>query len=138
MLSEYIQLESIIAMIFSFIGCSIRYGELYKTNNFKGSWYFIDSFISIFLGYITYLEAVNEFSISITHTYLICIIIGNIGSKVLTFVKFYIYNKIKKIDNLDIKDLNKIYHDDVDVDDTEENKNADYSDDSNDKPTKEQ
>lgn len=105
MINECVQFEPIIAMVFSFIGCSIRYGELYKTNHYKVSWHLIDSFISICLGYITYLEATKEFSISVTHTYLICIIVGNMGSKVLTYVKAILNNKLNKLNQIDISEL---------------------------------
>ena len=104
MINECVQFEPIIAMVFSFIGCSIRYGELYQTNNYKVSWHLIDSFISICLGYITYLEATKEFSLSVTHTYLICIIIGNMGSKVLTYVKAILGNKLNKLHQIDISE----------------------------------
>lgn len=101
----YFHPDMVFAMLFAFIGCSIRYGELYKLNKFLWGHYIVDSLIAICLGYITYLELTIEFEICVVHTYLVCIIIGNVGSKVLTLVKTFLIQKLAKTHNIDLSQI---------------------------------
>lgn len=96
MLIQYFSLEAFLAVCFSFIGCFIRYGELYKHSLFKTTWFIIDSLISVFLGYITYLELVVELRVHLVHSYLACMVVGNIGSKTLTLIKYLINSSLEK------------------------------------------
>ena len=102
---QYFSPNILFAMLFAFIGCSIRYSELYKLNKFAWSHYIVDSLIAMCLGYITYLELTIEFEISLVHTYLVCIIIGNVGSKVLTLVKTFLIQKLAKTHDIDLSQI---------------------------------
>jgi len=102
---QYFNPNILFAMLFAFIGCSIRYSELYKLNKFLWGYYIVDSLIAMCLGYITYLELTIEFEISLVHTYLVCIIIGNVGSKVLTLVKTFLIQKLAKTHDIDLSQI---------------------------------
>ena len=94
---NYFTVDTAIAMLFAFVGCSIRYGELHKKKLASFSWYIIDAFIAIFLGYITWLELTVELEVSLVHTFLVCMLVGNIGSKTLNIVKAIVVHKLESL-----------------------------------------
>ena len=133
---EYFTIDTAIAMFFAFIGCAIRYGELHKKKAAAFSWFLIDSFIAIFMGYITWLELTVELEISLVHTILVCMLVGNIGSKVLTIIKAIVVSKVEPMISHLVPNLTDYLH--SEEHDNKEIKNDKHDDDDSDVSRKEQ
>ncbi len=77
--------EGLLLGVFAaFGGCSIRYGEYYKRGKLNLKFYFVDALTAIFLGAFVYVYLVHDLEISVLHASLFNIIIGNLGSRIIT------------------------------------------------------
>lgn len=112
MFIQYFGWEAGLALLFAVAGCAVRYNELYKQSFVKITWFITDSIIAMTLGYITYLELVIELKVSLIHSYLVCMIVGNLGSKALTLAKAIVYKKLEKYGLLQSTEIEKVLKDD--------------------------
>ncbi len=89
--------ELLIAVFAAFGGCSIRYGELYKSGKVNLKFYIVDALTAIFLGAFMYVYLTDDLHISVTHAALFNIIIGNLGSRTITIISSILRKQIPSI-----------------------------------------
>lgn len=84
-----------LAIVASMGGCCIRYANVYKheVSRTKFSFFFIDLFISIFLGYFVFWFSLEELKIHMSKAMLINCYVGYIGSKVFDLGSYFLYKK---------------------------------------------
>lgn len=111
-ITEYLDQGLLLGMFAAFGGCSIRYADLYKKHRVNLHFYAVDSLISLFLGAFSYLYLTTDLQITVFHAALFNILLGNLGSQVITIAvdffkgnfKEYLYNAFRSyLDNPEAK-----------------------------------
>lgn len=99
--------ELLLGMFTAFGGCSIRYGELYKRGKLHIKFYLVDSLTAIFIGAFMYLYLVTDLGVSPMHAVLFNILVGNLGSRIVTIglrlnrgnIRVLLYNLLESANN---------------------------------------